>query len=338
MLSVPVRDIPILMPSIAMHQPGGPEVLHVIDRPVPIPQDGEVLIRVAAAGVNRPDILQRRGFYDPPADASPILGLEVAGEIIATGKNVTDWRIGDRVCALVHGGGYAGYAIAHHGHCLPIPDGWNMALAAALPETLFTVWANLGMIANLKAGEWVLVHGGTSGIGIMALQIAKALGARVITTSSTDAKRKKCLELGADHALSYHQKDFVTACLTATGHNGVDVVLDIIGGDKVEQNLQVMAHRGRHISVGLMGGATAHIPLFTIMRRQLTLTGSVLRSRSVEEKSQIAQQIREQLWPFIKSGAIKPILEQIYPFPQVIEAHEKMESGQHIGKIVLSLV
>ena len=331
-------DLPILMPTIAMHQTGGPEVLHVIDWPVPFADHADVLIKVAAAGVNRPDILQRQGFYNPPQDASPILGLEVAGEIVAVGPDVTKWQIGDKVCALVHGGGYAGYVTANQGHCLPVPTGWRMEEAAALPETLFTVWANLIGLGKLQANEWVLIHGGTSGIGMMAIQVAKSLGARVITTSSSDKKCQACVKAGADHALRYHQDNFVAECLKLTQNQGINVVLDIIGGDEVEQNLQVMAFQGRHISVGLMGGATASVPLFTIMRKQLMLTGSVLRSRSVEEKSSIAQQIHQQLWPLIERGAIKPVLDQIFPFTQVIDAHQRMESGQHIGKIVLTLM
>lgn len=334
----PSPDLPILMPTIAMHQPGGPEVLHIIDRPVPIPHKHEVLIRVAAAGINRPDILQRKGLYAPPEDASPILGLEVAGEVVGIGEGVTDWKTGDRLCALVHGGGYAGYVTAHQGHCLPIPAGWDMVTAAAMPETLFTVWANLINIGNVQPGEWVLVHGGTSGIGITALQIAKSRGAKVITTSSTDAKTRKCLNLGADAAVLYNSNDFVRECLDITAGKGVNVVLDIIGGDEVEQNIQIMAHKGRHVSVGVMGGALATIPLFTIMRKQLILTGSVMRSRSNAEKSKIAREIREQLWPLIESNAIKPVLDQIFPFTQVAAAHERMESGQHVGKIVLSLM
>jgi putative PIG3 family NAD(P)H quinone oxidoreductase len=326
------------MPTIATHQPGGPEVLHVIDRPVPFPHDNEVLIKVEAAGVNRPDILQRRGFYAPPNDASPVLGLEVAGEIVALGPHTAKWAVGDKVCALVHGGGYAGYVAAHQDHCLPIPNGWTIAEAAALPETLFTVWANLINLATLKANEWVLIHGGTSGVGMMAIQVAKNWGAKVITTSSSDEKCRACLKIGADFALRYNQDDFEQQCLRLTDNKGVNVVLDIVGGDNVEKNLQVMAHKGRHISVGLMGGATASISLFTIMQKRLILTGSVLRSRSVEEKSQIAQQIHQQLWPLIERGAIKPVLDQIFPFTQVINAHQRMESGQHIGKIVLTLV
>jgi NADPH2:quinone reductase len=299
-------------------------------RPRPEPAENEVLIRVMAAGINRPDILQRMGKYPPPPGASDLPGLEVAGEIVQSRD--PQWKAGDRVCALLAGGGYAEYAVAPAGQCLPVPDEITMIEAAALPETVFTVWNNVFVRAGLKAGETLLVHGGTSGIGTTAIQMAVAHGAHVITTAGSDEKCAACLELGADIAINYKKRDFVDAA-----KGGVDVVLDMVGGDYVPRNLAVLKEDGRHVSIAFQGGVKAEIDITQIMRKRLTLTGSTLRPRPVAEKAALAAGIRETVWPWVVSGAVRPVIFETFPLSAAAAAHQALENGDHIGKIVLKV-
>lgn len=322
---------------IHFEAPGGPEVLHLIDGPRPLPGAHQVLIRVAAAGVNRPDLLQRQGVYPPPPGASPILGLEVAGTIAAIGASVTQWRIGDLVCALTPGGGYAEYCVTPAAHCLPIPRGLSLVEAAALPETAFTVWGNLFFRGRLKAGESVLVHGGTSGIGTTAIQLAKAFGATVFATANGTDKCAACLALGADVAIDYGSSDFVAEVLRETGGRGVDAVLDIVGGDYTPRNLASLAMDGRLLLVGFQRGASATIDLTAIMRRRITVTGSMLRPQTHDEKAALAASLREQVWPLIEAGRIRPLVNARFPLASAAEAHRLMASSQHVGKIVLTI-
>ena len=308
---------------------GGPEVLKIARRPRPVPGEGGVLVRVAAAGINRPDLLQRQGKYPPPAGASDIPGLEVAGEIVDSRD--PRWTPGDKVCALLSGGGYAEYAVAPAGQCLPVPDGLSLVEAAALPETVFTVWANVFQLGRLTEGETLLVHGGSSGIGTMAIQLARSFGADVIVTAGSDEKCAACLRLGAMQAVNYRTADFVVAVTP----DRVDVVLDMVGGDYVSRNLQVLRRGGRHVSIAVQGGRMATIDIVSVMTKRLTLTGSTLRPRSVAEKAALADELRETVWPRIGPDSIRPVIHQTFPLDRAADAHAMMEQGGHIGKIVL---
>jgi NADPH:quinone reductase len=310
--------------------------LALTDRPVPPPGEGEVLVRVAAAGVNRPDILQRRGMYPPPPGAPDILGLEVAGEIVSAGPGAAH-LMGQKVCALVAGGGYAEYCVASAGTCLAVPKALTMVEAAAMPETLFTVWVNLFERGFAADGDCVLVHGGTSGIGTMAIALAKLFGLKIIVTCGTDAKCARTLKLGADAAINYATQDFVEEVHRVTDRRGVNVVIDMVGGDYVPRNLACLATEGRHVSIAVQRGATAEIPIFDIMRRRLTLTGSTLRPRSVEFKTMVADELARTVWPFVEGGRLKPVIDSTFPLVDVAAAHARMDAGDHVGKIVLEV-
>ena len=329
--------IPATMRAIDPAVPGGPEVLEVVERPVPTPAEGEVLIRVAAAGVNRPDILQRMGGYPPPPGAPTIIGLEVAGEVVAVGEGVDRVQVGQPVCALLAGGGYAEYAVAPEGQCLPVPPALNMAEAAAMPETLFTVWTNLFERAYATEGDTVLIHGGTSGIGTMAIGLCGLFGIGIIVTVGSPEKARAALGLGATHAIDYHAEDFVERVRGITGGRGVAAVLDMVGGDYVPRNLQCLADDGRHVSIAVQRGATATIPVFEIMRRRLTLTGSTLRPRDVGFKSLVADELARTVWPHVEAGRLKPVIDRTFPLEEAADAHRRMESGAHVGKIVLTM-
>ena len=333
-----VMTIPDTMQAIDPAEPGGPEVLRAVSRPVPRPGAGEVLIRVHAAGVNRPDVLQRMGAYPPPPGASAVPGLEVAGEIVATGEGVDDVVIGQPVCALMAGGGYAEYAVAPHGQCLPVPSALSMIEAAAIPETLFTVWTNLFERAYATEGDTVLVHGGTSGIGTTAIALGQLFGLTVIVTAGSDAKCARAVELGAAHAINYRTQDFVARVAEITGGAGVAAVLDMIGGDYVARNLQCLAEDGRHVSIAVQGGLIATVPVFDIMRRRLTLTGSTLRPRDTAWKSLVADELHRTVWPHVEAGRYRPVIDQVYPLAEAAAAHARMEAGDHVGKIVLEVV
>ncbi|GAB6141180.1 NAD(P)H-quinone oxidoreductase [Methylosoma difficile] len=313
------------------------DALKVAERPLPVPNAGQVLLKVAAVGVNRPDLMQRHGLYPPPAGASDILGLEIAGTVQALGDGVVDLQVGDSVCALVTGGGYADYCLASACLCLPIPEGLSLVQAAALPETFFTVWSNLFDRAKLVAGETLLVHGGTSGIGTAAIQLAKAFGAKVFVTAGSDDKCAFCLQLGADAAINYHQYDFVEEISLLTENKGVDVILDMIGGDYFPRNLKCLAVEGRLLQIAVQNGVKAEINLLPLLLKRVTLTGSTLRSRSDAVKADIARSLRREVWPLLASGQIKPIIHATFPLEQAAAAHELMASSQHIGKIVLQV-
>jgi putative PIG3 family NAD(P)H quinone oxidoreductase len=326
------------MRYVEMTASGEAEVLALAQAERPTPGHEQVLIRVLAAGINRPDIAQRRGLYPPPADASPVLGLEVAGEVAAVGAGVTRWAPGDRVCALVHGGGYAEYAVAHQGHCLPIPSGMDPASAAALPETYFTVWANVFRMGRLESGQSLLVHGGSSGIGTTAIGLAKAFGATVLTTAGSERKCAACVELGADLAIDYKEQDFEAEVRRFTEGRGVDVILDMVGGTYLMRNLRCLARDGRLVHIATMQGAKVDgVDLREIMKRRAVVTGSMLRPRTTEEKAIIANDLRERVWPLLDSGRLKPVIDRVFAFEDVIDAHRYLESGDHIGKIVLRM-
>jgi len=329
--------VPNMMDAIDPAAPGGPEVLVPVRCAVPMPGEGELLIKVAAAGVNRPDILQRRGVYPPPPGASSILGLEIAGTVIAVGQGVDAALIGQRVCALLTGGGYAEYAVAPAGQCLPVPEVLTMAEAAALPETLFTVWTNLFERAYVVEGDTVLVHGGTSGIGTMAIALGRIFDLTMIVTAGSDEKCAAALALGADYAINYKTQDFVAEVKAITGGRGVQAVLDMVGGDYVPRNLQCLADDGRHVSIAVQGGLTATVPIFEIMRRRLTLTGSTLRARDVLFKTMVADELIRLVWPHVAEGRLKPVINRTFPLAQAADAHRLMESGDHVGKIVLTV-
>ena len=324
------------MMTYVAHQPGAAGLMHLAQAPVPSVAPGQVLIRVAAAGVNRPDILQRQGLYPPPADASPVLGLEVAGEVIAKGEGVERWQLGDQVCALVNGGGYATHALAPGDQCLPIPAGLSLLQAAALPETLFTLWHNLVQRAHLQAGERLLVHGGASGIGTMAIQLARALGAQVFVTAGSAAKCATCERLGAQ-AINYHEQDFVAEIKARTAGQGVEVILDMVGGDYVQRNFAAAAKDGRIVNIAFLQGSQVQLDLMPLMLKRLTLTGSTLRAQAPAAKAQIARELEQQLWPLIAAGNILPVIDSVYSLAQVAQAHQRMESNQHIGKLVMDL-
>lgn len=328
-------SLPTTMNCIEIASPGGPEVLTPTQRPLPTPGDGEVLIRVIAAGVNRPDVVQRQGGYPAPPGASDLPGLEVAGEIAALGADAGDWRVGDRVCALLAGGGYAEYATAHHQLCLPIPGGLSATEAAALPETAFTVWHNLFERAALQAGEVLLVHGGTSGIGTMAIQLATALGARVFATAGSAEKVATCERLGAIRAFDYHREDFVEGLKTTVG--GANVILDMVGGDYVQKNLRAAAFRGRIVSIAFLRGSRVEVDLMPVMLKQLVLTGSTLRSQPIADKARIARAVREQVWPLIEGGSVRPLVHATFALAEAAASHVLMESSAHQGKIVLAV-
>jgi NADPH2:quinone reductase len=323
------------MTAIEIREPGPPQVLRAVPRPVPQPQAGEVLIRVAAAGVNRPDILQRKGLYPPPPGASDIPGLEVAGEVIATGPDVRDPALGARVCALVAGGGYAQYSVAPAVQCLPAPGPLTLEEAAALPETFFTVWLNVFERARLQPGETLLVHGGSSGIGTTAILLGKAFAARVIVTAGTAAKCAACRELGAELAINYRETDFVEATLRATDGKGADVILDMVGGDYVARNVAAAALEGRIALIATQGGVKAEIDLRQMMSKRITLTASTLRPQSVQNKGRLARALRERVWPLFASKGLKPVIHARFPLTDAAGAHKLMESDTHIGKIVL---
>lgn len=329
--------LPQTMRAVEITQPGGPEVLVPTTRPVPQPAAGEVLIRVAVAGVNRPDVVQRQGLYPPPPGASDLPGLEVAGTIAAIGPDVTDWQVGDPVCALLGGGGYAEYATAPVGQCLPVPDGLDMIQAAALPETVMTVWTNVFERAGLLPGESLLVHGGTSGIGTIAIQLAKALGAKVFATAGGAEKAAACGALGADHAIDYKTQDFVAVVKEATGKRGVDVVLDMVGGDYLPRNIDCLAMDGRHVSIAFLRGPKVELNMMPVMMKRLTLTGSTLRARSATQKKALAAAVREKVWPLISAGTVRPVIAATFPLEQAADAHRLMESSTHVGKIMLTL-
>ena len=328
---------PEMMLAIDPDAPGGPEVLVPVERPVPRPGPGEVLIRVAAAGVNRPEVMQRQGLYPPPPGAPSILGMEVSGIVIQAGDADAATLIGQRVCALVAGGAYAQYVVAPAGQCLPVPAALSMIEAAAMPETLFTVWVNLFERAYANEGDVVLVHGGTSGIGTMAIALGKLFGLTVIVTAGSAEKCRACLDLGADHAIDYKTEDFVARVKDITGGRGVDVVLDMIGGDYLPRNLQCLAEEGRHVSIAVQRGAEVTIPIWEVMRRRLVLTGSTLRPRSTEFKTLVADEIARTVWPHVGQGRLKPVIDSTFPLERAADAHRRMESGDHIGKIVLTL-
>ena len=323
------------MLAIEIPSPGGPEVLRAGERPVPEPGPGEVLIRVAAAGVNRPDVMQRKGAYPPPPGASDIPGLEVAGVVEHVGRGVGEWRGGDEVCALVSGGGYAEYCIAPAAQCLPLPRGFTMVEGAAVPETYFTVWTNVFERGRLQPGELALIHGGTSGIGTTAIQLAVAFGSRVLATAGSDAKCRACEKLGAERGINYRTEDFVETVKRLTDGRGVDLILDIMGAPYLDRNLRSLAVDGRLVEIGVMGGSEALIDLRRILGRRLTITGSTLRPRSVEEKGSIAAALLAEVWPLLEGGRVKPVIYRTLPLRDAAEAHRLMESSEHIGKIVL---
>jgi len=322
---------------IEITTPGGPEVLQPAERPDPIPGPGELLIDVAAAGVNRPDTMQRRGSYPPPPGASDLPGLEVAGTVAALGKGVTGWLVGDRVCALVAGGGYASRCVAPTRQCLPIPGSLDVVSAAAVPETFFTVWTNVFERGHLREGETLLVHGGSSGIGTTAIQLAVARGAAVYATAGSEEKCRACERLGATRAFNYRTDDFVEKTREATEGAGVDLVLDMVGGDYFPRNLSVLAIEGRLVQIALRAGGTSAIDLRDVLLRRLTVTGSTLRPRSVEQKGIIADALRREVWPLLESGAVVPVIYRTFPLAEAAAAHQLMESSTHIGKIVLTV-
>jgi putative PIG3 family NAD(P)H quinone oxidoreductase len=332
-----MSDLPGRMTAIDPDGPGGPEVLHAVDRPVPRPGPGEVLIEVHAAGVNRPDILQRRGLYPPPPGAPTIPGLEVAGVVVALGAGVVDLIEGQAVCALVSGGGYAHYAAAPAGQCLPVPEALTMVEAAAMPETLFTVWTNLFERAFAREGERVLVHGGTSGIGTMAIALGRLFGLETIVTCGSDEKCRRALDLGAAHAINYRTQDFVAEVNRITSGQGAEIVLDMIGGDYLARNLDCLAEEGRHVSIAVQRGAVAEVNIAKVMMRRLTLTGSTLRARPVDFKSLVADELARNVWPHVEEGRLRPVIDSVFPFADAAEAHRRMESGDHVGKIVLEV-
>ena len=325
------------MRAIAIREPGPPSVLVPVERPIPHAGVGEVLIRVAAAGVNRPDILQRQGRYAPPPGMTDIPGLEVAGIVESVGQNVDGWKPGDQVCALLAGGGYAEYCVAPAPQCLPIPAGLDMLHAASLPEVMFTVWTNVFDRGRLRAGESVLIHGGSSGIGTAAIQLAKARGSRVFATAGNDEKCRACEALGAERCINYRDHDFVAAIKEQTGDRGVDVVLDMVGGDYLQRNIDVLAMDGRLVQIGHLGGYRSTINTIPILQRRLTITGSTLRPRSVAEKGAIADAVRQHVWPLLESGAVRSVIYATFPLLNAFEAHECMEASGHIGKLVLQV-
>lgn len=328
---------PQTMRAVEISAPGGPDVLVPASRPVPVPKPHEILVQVAAAGVNRPDILQRMGHYAVPPDASDLPGLEIAGEVVACGAEVTLWKPGDKVCALVHGGGYAEYCVTPEVQALPVPRGLSMVEAAALPETFFTVWSNVYDRAHLAPGETLLVQGGSSGIGTTAIQMAAAMGNRVFATAGSDEKCAACVKLGAEKAFNYRTQDFLAEVKAATGGKGVNVILDMVGGDYVPKELKCLADDGRLVFIAFLRGPKTELDINELMRRRLTMTGSTLRPRPVAFKGAIAKNLREKVWPLIEAGKIKPVIYKTFPLAEAREAHRLMETSQHIGKIILEV-
>jgi len=328
--------LPSTMTAIGIKAAGGPDMLVRQERPVPVPGDGEILVKVAAAGVNRPDVMQRMGLYPPPPGAPDIPGLEIAGEVVALGSGVRRWKIGDRVMALVVGGGYAEYCVAHEGHALPV-SGLSMIEAAAVPETFFTVWHNAFERGGLKSGETLLIHGGSSGIGTAAIQLAKSFGARVITTAGSEEKCAACRNLGADVAINYRTEDFVAATKAATGDKGAEVIIDMVGGDYIARNYEAAAVEGRIVQIAFQGSPKANVDFRRIMLKRLHHTGSTLRARSVADKAAIARAVEENVLPLIVAGKVKPVIYKTFPLNAAAAAHELMEASTHIGKIVLTI-
>ena len=329
--------VPARMTVIAIRAPGGSEMLVPEERLVPAPGPGEILVKVAAAGVNRPDVRQRQGTYPPPKGATDIPGLEIAGEVAALGPDVKRWKLGDKVCALVVGGGYAQYCLANEPHALPVPPAISMVEAAAIPETFFTCWQNMFMRAQVRAGDWVLVHGGTSGIGTTAIMLAKAFNAKVITTAGSAEKCEAARKLGADVAVNYKTEDFVAATKEATGGAGANLIVDIVGGDYVDKNYDAAAEQGVIAQVSFTGGPKATANFARLMAKRLTHTGSTLRPRTVAEKAAIRKDIEDKVWPLVTAGRIKPVIDSTFPLAEAAKAHARMETSQHIGKIVLTV-
>jgi NADPH2:quinone reductase len=332
-----MASTPQTMTAVAISTPGGPEVLKPVEMPTPKPGAGQVLVKVAAAGVNRPDVQQRIGAYPPPPGHSTLPGLEIAGEVVETGAGVARWRVGDKVCALVNGGGYAQYCIAEETAALPIPAGLDMVQAGAVPETFFTVWNNVFERGKLQSGEWFLVHGGSSGIGTTAIQLAKAFGARVLATAGSADKCKACLDLGADRAINYKTEDFVAVCKDATGGKGVNVTLDMVGGDYTDKNIIAAADDARIVQIATLGGADVKFNISRLMVKRVTLTGSTLRPRTREVKAGFARALEEKVWPLFGAGKIKVVMDSTFPLAQAADAHRRLETSQHVGKIVLTV-
>ena len=331
------RAIPETMTAVAISKPGGPLVLKAEQRPVPAPGSGEILIKVRAAGVNRPDVLQRRGVYPPPKGASDLPGLEVAGEVAALGAEARRWQVGDAVCALTPGGGYAEYSVVHESNALPVPTGLSFNEAAAVPETFFTVWHNVFQRGGLKAGETLLVHGGSSGIGTTAIQLAEAFGANVIATAGSEEKCAACLRLGAKRAVNYHREDFVSAVKDLTGGRGADVILDMVGGDYIAKNYEAAAIDGRIVQIAFLGGATVTLDFTRLMVKRLTHTGSTMRPQNLASKARIARALEEKVWPLLSAGSLKPVIHATFPLTEAAKAHAAMEEGSHVGKVVLAV-
>jgi len=325
------------MRAVEIAKPGGPEVLTPVERPLPVPKSADILVKVAAAGVNRPDVLQRMGLYAVPPDASDLPGLEIAGEVVALGSSTKQYKIGDRVCALVHGGGYAGYCVTPEATALPVPKGLSLVEAAALPETFFTVWGNVYDRAKLAPGETLLVQGGSSGIGTTAIQMARATGNRVFATAGSDEKCAACVRLGAEKAINYKTRDFLEEVRAATGGKGVNVILDMVGGDYFPKELKCLADDGRLVFIAFLRGAKTELDINELMRRRLTVTGSTLRPRTAEFKGYLAKNLREKIWPLIEAGRIRPVIYKTFSLENASEAHRLMETSQHIGKIVLTV-
>jgi NADPH2:quinone reductase len=334
---MPKSHLPKSMTNIAIREPGGPDVLVAASQAVPSPGESEILVKVVAAGVNRPDVMQRQGHYPPPKGATEIPGLEIAGEVVDIGRGVKRWKLGDKVMALVVGGGYAEYCLAFEDHALPVPASVSMVEAAAIPETFFTVWYNVFERGKLAAGETLLVHGGSSGIGTTAIQLSKAFGARVITTAGTPEKCDACRKLGADLAIDYKTQDFVALTKEATGGRGAEVILDMVGGDYVGRNYEAAAVEGRIVQIAFLASSRVTVDLMRLMLKRLTHTGSTLRARAVADKAAIARAVEAKVLPLIASGRVKPLIDSTFPLAQASAAHARMESGQHIGKIVLTL-
>lgn len=325
--------------KLVEHGQGGPASVMKIntEAPIPSPKSGEVLIEVAYAGVNRPDVFQRSGAYPPPRDASPYLGLEVSGKIVSLGEGVTEWAVGDDVCALTPGGGYAEYCVVEANHCLPVPHGLNMAQAAAIPENYFTVWANIFDLVHLTAGETILIHGGSSGIGLTAIQLSKAFGAKVITTVGSELKADACRQAGADLVVNYREQAFEDVVKAQTNGKGVNVILDMVGGSYIERNIRSLALEGRLVQIAFLEGSRVNLDLMPIMLRRLTVTGSTLRARSSEQKQKIAHKLRQNIWPLLEKAQCLPVIYKTFDLEDVTKAHELMESSVHIGKILLKI-
>ncbi|PCJ68462.1 MAG: NAD(P)H-quinone oxidoreductase [Rhodobiaceae bacterium] len=336
MPSTPPAPLPSTMTAIKIREPGGTDVLEPQSVPLPEPGQGEILVHVAAAGINRGDLLQRMGLYPAPKGVTDTPGLEFAGEVVALGPGATDWSIGDKVCALVAGGGYAEYAVVHQTHALPVPDGYSMVEAAALPETIMTVWTNVFDRGRLKPGETLLIHGGTSGIGTTAIQMAVAYGAKVFATAGSEEKARKCEELGARRGINYREEDFVMVMDEVTSGHGADVIFDMVGGDYIQRNITCAARGGRIVNIAYQQGSVAEVNFLPLMLKQVTLTGSTLRARPLEEKTELTETVLREVWPWLASGRLKPIVDSTFDLKDAKSAHERMETSAHIGKIILT--